>query len=123
MKLRTPGSESHHRAVVIRFRANGCALIHASAGHRVGTDHLGTGDIEQEHFACQPVVREISGERTHSGAVARDYGRPAEPVIRLTEVNHSLVGGAVKLLNIEVEAVGNKHVPIARDSVKDVAGA
>ena len=123
MELGSPGRESHDRAVVIRFRASGGALKRATAGHGVGTDHLGTGDIEQEHFACQPVVREISGKRTYSGAVARDYGRPPKPVTRKTEVNHALIGGAVILVNVEVEAAGDKHASIAGDSVKDVAGA
>jgi hypothetical protein len=122
MELRTPGSESHHCAVVVRFRANGCALKRTSAGHGVGTDHLGTGDIEQEDLAREP-VREIPGKGTYGGAVSRNYGSPAEPIIGLTEVNHSLVGGPIKFVDIEVEPIGNKHVSVARDPVKDVPGA
>ena len=122
MELRTPRSKSHHCAVVVGFRANRCALKRTSAGHGVGTDHLGTGDIEQEDLAREP-VREIPGKGTYCGAVSRNYGSPAEPVIGLTEVNHSLVGGPIKLVNIEVEPIGDKHVPIARDPVKDVPGA
>ena len=83
MELRTPGSESHHCAVVVGFRANRCALKRTSAGHRVGTDHLATGDIEQEDLAREP-VREIPGKGTYGGAVSRNYGSPAEPVIGLT---------------------------------------
>ena len=122
MELRTPGSESHHCTVVVRFRANRCALKRTSAGHRVGTDHLGTVDIKQKDRAREPVC-EIPGKGTYGGAISRNYGSPAEPVIGLTEVNHRLVGVTVKLVDIEVEPVGNKHVSIARDPVKDVPGA
>ena len=122
MELGAPGSESHHCAVVVGFRANRCALKRTSPRHGIGTDHLRTGDIEQEDLTREP-VREIPGKRTHGGAVARDDGRPAEPVIGLTEVNHSLVRGTVKLVNIQVEAISDKHVPIAGDPVKDVTSA
>lgn len=122
MELGTPGSESHHCAVVVGFGANGRALIHAGAGHRVGTDHLGAGNVEQNDLAREPVIRIIPGKRTHGRAVVRDYGRPAEPAIRKTEVNHSLVGGAVKLVDVEVEAVDDKHTAIAGNPVKDVTG-
>ena len=122
MELGAPRSESHHCAVVVGFRANGSALILTGAGHRIGTDHLGAGDIEQEDLPREP-VREIPRKRTHGGAVARDYGRPTEPVISLSEVNHSLVGGPIKLVNIEGEAISNKHIPITRDPVKNVTGA
>jgi hypothetical protein len=70
VKLGAPRSESHDRAVVIRFRANGRALKRAIAGHGVGTDHLGTSDIEQEDLTREPVVREIPSKRTYGGAVA-----------------------------------------------------
>ena len=123
MELGTPRSESHDRAVVVRLRANGSALILAGAGHGVGTDHLGAGDIEQENLACKPVVRVIAGKRTYGGAVARNYGRPAEPVTRTTKVNHSLVSRAVILVNVKVEAAGDKHTPIAGDPVIDVTGS
>ena len=99
MELGPPGSESHHCAVIVRFRANGRSLILAGAGNGVGTDHLRTRDIEQDDFAREP-VRIIHGKRTDGGAVARDDGRPAEPVIGLTEVNHSLVRGPIKLIDI-----------------------
>jgi len=122
VELRAPRSESHYRAIVIGFRANRCALKRARAGHGIGTDHLGTGDIEQENLTREP-IREIPSERTHGGAVSRNYGRPAEPVIGLTEVNHSLVRGTVKLVNIEIEPISDKHVSIARDPVKDVPSA
>ena len=122
MELGTPGSESHHCAVIIRLRPNRRALKRAGARYGVGTDHLGTGDIEQEDLAREP-VREIPGKRTYGGAVSRNYGRPAEPVIGLTEVNHWLVGVTVKLVDIEIKPIGNKHVSIARDPVKDVPGA
>jgi hypothetical protein len=69
MELRAPRSESHYRAVVIGFRANGCALKLASAGHGVGTDHLSAGDIEQDNLTREP-VREIRAKRTNGGAVA-----------------------------------------------------
>jgi hypothetical protein len=123
MELRTPRSESHHRAVVIGFRANGSALILAGAGHGVGTDQLSAGNIEQVHLTCEPVIRVIAGKRTYGGTVARNYGRPAKPATRTSEMNHSLVGGAVKLVNVEVKAASDKHVPIAGNPVKDVAGA
>ena len=69
MELGSPGSESHYRAVVVRFRANGSALILAGAGDWVGTDHLGAGDIEQEDLAREP-VREIAGKRAYGRTVA-----------------------------------------------------
>ena len=94
------------------IRANRRALSRSSARDGVGTDHLGTGDIEQEDLAREP-VREIPGKRTYGGAVSRNYGSPTEPVIGLAEVNHPLVGRPVKLVDIEVEPIGNKHVPIA----------
>ena len=122
MELGAPGSESHHCAVVVGFRANRCALKRTSTRHGIGTDHLGTGDIEQEDLAREP-VREIPGKGTYGGAVSRNYGSPAEPVIGLTEMNHSLVGSPIKLVDIEVEPIGNKHVPITRDPVKDVTRA
>jgi len=123
MELGTPRSESHHSAVVVGFRANWGALERATAGHWVGTDHLGVGDVEQENLAREPVDREIPGKRSYRGAVSRDYGRPAEPVIRLTEVNHSLVSRAIIHVNIKTEAISNKHVPIARNPVKNVTGS
>ena len=61
MELGTPGSESRHCSIVIRLRANRSALKRTSAGHGVGTDHLGTGDIEQKDLAREP-VGEISGK-------------------------------------------------------------
>jgi hypothetical protein len=98
MEFGSPRSESHHSAVVVRFRADGRTLKRAGARHRVGTDHLRTGDIEQEHLAREPVVREIPGKRTYGRAVSRDYGRPAEPIIGLTEANDSLISATVKLV-------------------------
>jgi hypothetical protein len=38
-------------------------------------------------------------------------------------VNHTLIGGPIELVDIEVEPISNKHVPIARDPVKDVTSA
>jgi hypothetical protein len=38
-------------------------------------------------------------------------------------VNHALIGSTVKLVNIQVEAISDKHVPIAGDPVKDVTSA
>jgi hypothetical protein len=61
MELGTPGSERHHCAVVIRLRANRRALKRAGSRYGVGTDHLGTGDIEQEDLAREP-VGEIPGK-------------------------------------------------------------
>ena len=114
MELGSPRSESQHCAVVVRSRANGRALKRASAGHGVGADQLGGSHIEQEDLAREPVVRVIAGKRTCGGAVARDYGRPAEPATRTTEVNHSLVSGAVVLVNVQDEAVDEVAVRVQR---------
>ena len=69
MELRTPRRESHDRTIVVRFRTHGRALKRACAGHGMGTDHLGTGDIEQDDVAREP-VRVIHAKRTHGGPVA-----------------------------------------------------
>jgi hypothetical protein len=122
MELGSPRSESHHCAAVVGFRADGCALKRASARHGIGTDHLGTGNIEQDDLARKPVCK-IRAKRTHGGTVARDDGRPTEPATCLTEVNHSLVRGAVKLVNVKVEAASDEDVPITGDPVKNVASA
>ena len=122
MELGTPRSESHHCAVVVRLRANGSALILARARDGIGTDHLRAVDIEQEDLAREP-VGEIPRKRTYRGTISRYDGRSAEPATRTSEVDHSLIGGPVKLVDIEVETVSDKHVPVARDPVKDVTGA
>ena len=123
MELGTPRSESHHCAVVVRFGANGSALILTGAGNGVGTDHLRACHIEQENLACKPVVRIIPGKRAYGGTVARDYRRSAEPAARTSEMNHSLVGGAIILVDVEVEAAGDKDTSIAGNPVKNVTGA
>ena len=62
MELCAPRSESHDCPVIVGFGANRRPLKRASAGHGIGTKHLGTGDIEQEDLAREP-VREIRGKR------------------------------------------------------------
>jgi len=69
MELRAPRSESHHCAVVVRFRTNGRAIEGARARHGIGTNHLSTGDIEQDDVAREP-VRVIHAKRAYGGAVA-----------------------------------------------------
>ena len=47
VELGAPGSESHDRAVVVRFRANRRALKRASAGHGIGTDLRVPGGLQR----------------------------------------------------------------------------
>src|SRR5438093_9342081 len=69
MELCAPRSKSHDCAVIVGFGTNGRALKRASARDGIGTEHLGTGHIEQHDLAGQP-VRKIRAKRTHGGAVA-----------------------------------------------------
>ena len=61
MELCAPRSESHDCPVIVRFGADRRPLKRASAGHRIGTEHLGTGHIEQDDLAREP-IREIRGK-------------------------------------------------------------
>ena len=72
MVLRSPGSKSRDRAVVVRAGANWRSLIHTRAANRIGPNHVAGWNIKQVDFATKPAVRVIAAERACSRTVMRD---------------------------------------------------
>ena len=82
MVLRSPGSKSHDRAVVVRAGANRRSLIHTRAANRIGPNHVAAWNIEQVDFATQPAVDVITAERACSRTVMRNGTSSAKPETR-----------------------------------------
>ena len=56
MVLRSPGSKSHDRAVVVRAGANRRSLIHTRAANRIGPNQVAGWNIEQVDLATKVAV-------------------------------------------------------------------
>ena len=82
MVLRSPGSKSHDRAVVVRAGANWRSLIHTCAANRIGTEHVSACDIEEVDLATEPIVSDVAPERAHGRTVMRDDNSSTKPEIR-----------------------------------------
>ena len=82
MVLRSPGSKSRDRAVVVRAGANWRSLIHTRAADRIGPNQVAGWNIKQVDFATKPAVRVIAAERAHSRTVLRDGTSSAKPEVR-----------------------------------------
>jgi hypothetical protein len=82
MVLRSPGSKSHDRAVVVRAGANWRSLIHTRAANRIGPNHVAGWNIKQVDFATEPAGGVIAAERACSRTVMRDGTSSAKPEAR-----------------------------------------
>jgi len=82
MVLRSPGSKSRDRAIVVRGGANGGSLIHTRAAYGIGPNHIGGWNIEQVDLATEPAVGVIATERACSRTVMRDGTSSAKPKAR-----------------------------------------
>ena len=81
MVLRSPGSKSHNRAVVVRAGANWRSLIHTRAADRIGPNQVAGWDIEQVDLATK-LAGVIAAERAYSRTVMRDGTSSAKPEVR-----------------------------------------
>src|SRR6185503_18922173 len=78
MILRSPGSKSHNRAVVVRAGANWRSLIHARAANRIGPNEIAGWNIKQVDLTTK-VGGVIASERAHGRTIMRDGTSSAKP--------------------------------------------
>jgi len=82
MVLRSPGSKSRDRAIVVRGGADGRPLIHTRAAYGIGPNHIGGWNIEQVDLATEPAVGITATECACSRTVMRDGTSSAKPKAR-----------------------------------------
>src|SRR6476620_3641140 len=123
MKLRSPGSKSHDRAVVVRAGANCRSLIHNRAADRIGTDHVMAWNIEQVDLATEPAVPVIGAKRADGRAGMRNSRVAAEPETRPGQMDYLDIGSAIECIHVEIEAAHREYAAVAGDRIKDVPGA
>ena len=123
MKLRSPGSKSHDRAVVVRAGANWRSLLHTRAADRIGTEHVMAWNIEQVDLATEPAVQVIGSKRADGRAVMRNSRGAAEPETRPGQMDYLDIGSAIECIHVEIEAAHCEHAAVTGDRIKDVPGA
>src|SRR6476660_5081930 len=123
MKLRSPGSKSHDRAVVVRAGANWRSLIHTRAADRIGTEHVMAWNIEQVDLASEPAVQVIGSKRADGRAVMRNSRGATEPETRPGQMDYLDIGSAIECIHVEIEAAHCEHAAVTGDRIKDVPGA